>query len=91
MFAFHNRLVAATGMSTQPLSPNFCGMLLNPNVAAELDGTEVILSDHRNVYLNITHRIGEEWHKKEPNADLLAARIEADLLQQIRERYPIMQ
>ena len=66
-------------------------MLLNPNVAAELDGTEVILSDHRNVYLNITHRIGEEWHKKEPNADLLAARIEADLLQQIRERYPIMQ
>jgi hypothetical protein len=55
----------------------------NTKVSAEVDGANVVLSDRRNVYLNITHRIDEEWHKQDPNADMLVARIEADLLLQI--------
>lgn len=63
----------------------------NPKVAVEFDGTDVILSDRRNVYLNVTRRIDEEWHKQDPNANMLATRIEADLLRQISDRYPTSQ
>lgn len=58
----------------------------NPKLAVEVDGTDVILSDRRNVYLNISRRIDEEWHKTDPSAEMLAVRIEADLLQQISGR-----
>jgi hypothetical protein len=61
----------------------------NQCVEVQIHGAQdVVLSDGRDVYLNVSGRIDDEWHKPRPNADLVASRIESDLLEQLRFAQP---
>ncbi|MBN9694088.1 MAG: hypothetical protein J0M24_27930 [Verrucomicrobia bacterium] len=60
----------------------------NPGVEFHIDGAQVVLTNRRVVYLNVSSRIDDEWHKPDPNADLVASRIESELLEQLRFAQP---
>jgi hypothetical protein len=56
----------------------------NQCIEVHIEGAQVILANGKDVYLNVSGRIDDEWHKLDPSADLVASRIESELLEQLR-------